>query len=148
MTETPTCMFCLDELRNDRERMSTICCGKTACAACVERWEDRMELQSRGCPNCRSTHGHVWAEFQFTSFVFAELRCDGEYRVVEIPERVRRRYFRNIARRGIDITANVAEIPAAELYGITENLFAEAVGALKPFLETIFPRFQLSFVGK
>tara|TARA_Y100000389_G_scaffold77485_1_gene74248 strand:+ start:188 stop:613 length:426 start_codon:yes stop_codon:yes gene_type:complete len=141
-------MFCLDEITNDVERLSTICCEKTACTPCVERWMDRLELRSRGCPLCRSTFGHVWVEFQYTSFAFAELRCDGEYRVIDIPERVRRRYFRNIARRGIDISRNVNDIPAEELDGIAVKLFAEAVDALRPFMETIFVNFPLSFVGK
>lgn len=141
-------MFCLDETTNESERLRTICCGQTACASCVETWRSREELRSRGCPLCRSTHGHVWVEFGFTSFAFVELRCDGEYRVVSIPERVRRCYFRNVARRGIDIARVVDDIPAAELDVIAEKLFVEGVDALKPFVETAFPNFPLSFVGK
>ena len=60
----------------------------------------------------------------------------------------RRRYFRNVARRGIDIARVVDDTPAAELDVIAEKLFVEGVDALKPFVETAFPNFPLSFVGK
>ena len=131
METNDVCMICLDEPAEESSKRYTVCCGKLACYGCASLLLRHLHS---GCPNCRSILDRVWVMLDVLSFKTVTLNCNGQRSTFVIPDRARRRFFRTPS--SYELTgANDADMAA-----LVENLKADAVQCLVPFLNSLLPR--------
>ena len=149
METNVVCLICHDE-QEPGSCPELRCCGKSVCVPCASRLTN--ERIQEGCPACRSTCGRVWAILDGLSFDTVTINCDGNRETLEITERTRRRFLRNVSKNnaGRDIDIDIDTLTGFDAYWKARARVVrdEARECLIPLLNAARPGERFNFCFK
>ena len=131
------CVICLDEpptaTAPENARVFFECCGKPLCLECSVAYNKRLEenLETVGCPHCRSTQGNLYIMFDYGNIYAVTLCVDGTRVRIILSSRA----IRMLKRVEVLVFAKYYDCGTAEFLEFEKNMRAANKVTLVNFIE-------------